>query len=98
MPQVVADRFVRANGVWIDLATGEATTLRIVEAGSQQEQFVWNTQCAALANLRHPLINPLIDYGIIDSQRRFEAYATRSPIRISARIADRMAAHRTALR
>ena len=93
MPQVVADRFVRANNAWIDLGTGQIATLRIVPAGSRHEQFVWSMHCGVLANLRHPLLNPLIDYGIIERQRRFEAYATRSPIRISARIADRLTAH-----
>jgi DNA-binding NtrC family response regulator/tetratricopeptide (TPR) repeat protein len=93
MPQVVADRFVRANDVWIDLGTGQVTTLRILPAGSQHEQFAWNTHCAVLANLRHPLINPLIDYGIIDRHRRFEAYAARSPIQVSTRMAGRLTAH-----
>jgi DNA-binding NtrC family response regulator/tetratricopeptide (TPR) repeat protein len=93
MPQVVADRFMRSNTAWIDLGTGQITTLRIMPAGSQSEQFVWNTQCAALANLRHPLINPLIDYGFIDRHQRFEAYATRPPIRVSIRMAERLTAH-----
>jgi DNA-binding NtrC family response regulator/tetratricopeptide (TPR) repeat protein len=93
MPQVLADRFVRSNDAWIDLGTGRITTLRILPAGSHNEQLLWNAQCAALANLRHPLINPLIDYGLIDGRHRFEAYATRPPIRVSARMADRLTAH-----
>jgi transcriptional regulator with AAA-type ATPase domain/tetratricopeptide (TPR) repeat protein len=92
MPHLVADRFMRSNDAWIDLGTGRTTTLRILPAGSQNEQFVWNTQCGAVANLRHPLMNPLIDYGVI-GQRRFEAYAPRPPIRASTRIADRLMAH-----
>ncbi len=94
MPQVVADRFVRSNDAWIDLGTGRITTLRILPAGSHDQQLLWNAQCAALANLRHPAINPLIDYGLIDGCRRFEAYATQPPIRVSARMADRLTAHR----
>jgi len=60
MPQVVADRFVRLKDAWIDLGTGRIVKLRILPSGSRNEQIIWNTQCAVLANLRHPLINPLI--------------------------------------
>ena len=38
--------------------------LRLAPAGSASEQMAWNARCAQLANLRHPLINPLIDYGM----------------------------------
>ena len=93
MPQVVADRFVRCADAWIDLGTGRTTKLRILPAGSRNEQIVWNTQCAVLANLRHPLINPLIDYGLIDSQHRFEAYAAQPAIRVSIRAANHLKAH-----
>jgi len=93
MPDVVADRFVHSDDTWIDLGTGRTTTLRILPAGSRIEQFTWNTQCAVLANLRHPLLAPLIDYGFIDSQQRFEAYAVPSPIRVSRRLADRLKTH-----
>ena len=93
MPQVVADRFVRAKDDWIDLGTGRPARLRILPAGLRNEQICWSTQCGVLANLRHPVINPLMDYGFIDRQHRFEAYAMQSPIRLSARTADRMQAH-----
>ena len=93
MPQVVADRFVRANHGWIDLGTGRVTMLRMLPAGSRHEQVLWNTRCAALANLRHPLLNPLIDYGTSDNEHRFEAYATGPPLRQSARMADRLIGH-----
>ena len=93
MPQVVADRFVRLKDAWIDLGTGRIVKLRILPSGSRNEQIIWNTQCAVLANLRHPLINPLIDYGLVDSQQRFEAYAAQPAIRVSTRTADRLKAH-----
>ena len=93
MPQVVADRFVRSDGAWIDLGTGCITNLRILPAGSRNHQLLWNTQCGVLANLRHPLINPLIDYGFLDGQNRFEAYATHPPLRVSIRMTDRVIAH-----
>ena len=50
-------------------------------------------RCATLANLRHPLMNPLIDYGSIDGDRRFEAYEARAPIALSRAAASRAIAH-----
>ncbi len=93
MLDIVADRFVRVRDTWIDLGTGRLTTLRIVAAGTPNDQLLWNSFCAALANLRHPLINPLIDYGLIGRDRRFEAYALCPALRVSAKVADRLVDH-----
>ncbi len=94
MPQLLADRFVRAHGVWIDIGTGCAARLRVLPAGPAAEQLAWNTRCATLANLRHPLINPLIDYGWLDRKQLFEAYVSHaSPLRLTARTAERLIAH-----
>ena len=93
MPEIVADRFVHAGNTWIDLATGWTAKLRVSPAGCKSDQLVWNTDCAALANLRHPLLNPLIDYGVIGSGYRFEAYALQSPLRIGSRVAHRRFPH-----
>ena len=93
MPQVVADRFIRSNGTWIDLATGQAIHLRIVHAGPRRAELEWDMRCATLANLRHPLINPLIDYGSIDGDRLFEAYEVRAPIALTRAAASRSIAH-----
>jgi DNA-binding NtrC family response regulator/predicted negative regulator of RcsB-dependent stress response len=93
MPQIVADRFVRSTCAWIDIGTGCAVRLRIRPAGSAAEQLAWNTWCATLANLRHPLINPLIDYGSIDRNQLFEAYASSPALRVSGKSVDRLIAH-----
>ncbi|MEN3338348.1 MAG: hypothetical protein V7647_2024 [Acidobacteriota bacterium] len=86
MPPLLADRFVPAGARWIDLASGEPVRIRVAPAGTTSAQLAWNSRCAALASLRHPLINPLIDYGMADAHRTFEAYAAGDPIR-SARSA-----------
>jgi DNA-binding NtrC family response regulator/tetratricopeptide (TPR) repeat protein len=80
MPQLLASRFVATGPRWMDLASGAAVRIRIAEAGTQREQFEWNSRCAALANLRHPLMNPLIDYGMADAHRTFEAYEPAHPV------------------
>ena len=93
MPDVIADRFVRSNGSWLDLATGSAVHVRIVPVGPRRDELQWNTTCAALANLRHPLLNPLIDYGVVDNGHLFEAYAIREPIVLTRRAAQHAVAH-----
>ena len=93
MPQIVADRFVRSGTAWIDLATGEAVRLRLAPAGSASAQMAWNGRCAQLANLRHPLINPLIDYGMAGAGRIFEAYAAYGPVRERGTRAESLLSH-----
>jgi DNA-binding NtrC family response regulator/tetratricopeptide (TPR) repeat protein len=93
MPQIVGDRFVPSGTAWIDLATGEAVRMRLAPAGSASEQMAWNTRCAQLANLRHPLINPLIDYGMADADRIFEAYAAHGPVRAGGARGASLLAH-----
>src|SRR6476646_1714206 len=84
VPQMLADRFASAGRRWVDLATGMAVRMRVAPAGSLRTQLEWNSRCAALAGLRHPAINPLIDYGMADAQHSFEAYLTGQPIRADA--------------
>ena len=93
MLRILADRFIALRGAWIDLATGARARVRVVPAGLPGEQLAWSTHCARLANLRHPLINPLIDYGQADRDHRFEAYEVHRPIRCRGRAAQRLLAH-----
>ncbi len=93
MLQIVGDRFVRSGTAWIDLATGEAVGLRLAPAGSASAQMAWNGRCAQLANLRHPLINPLIDYGMAGAGRVFEAYAAYGPVRERGTRAESLLSH-----
>ena len=93
MLHILADRFIASHGAWIDLATGARARVRVVPAGSSGEQLAWSTHCARLANLRHPLINPLIDYGAADRDHLFEAYEVHRPIRCGGSAAGRLLAH-----
>ena len=80
MARLIADRFVPAGSHWMDLASGEPVRIRLAPAGPTGAQLEWNSHCAALASLRHPLINPLIDYGMADAHRTFEAYVAGEPL------------------
>jgi two-component system, NtrC family, response regulator AtoC len=103
--QIVADRFVHMQDAWIDLATNTRVRLHACEAGTRGAQVAWSTRCAAQARLRHPLLNPLIDYGMLDAARRFEAYEAGRPVtaggeagaRLQAHVARLCAAHAIAL-
>ena len=62
---------------WVDIATGAPVRLVFTAAGEASRQMIWDDQCAERSRLRHPLLNPLIDYGAINNDRLFEAYAAR---------------------
>src|SRR6476619_928622 len=61
MAALLADRFIESNGRWIDLATGDCVRLRLTPPGTLSRQVMWADQCAALARLRHPVLNALVD-------------------------------------
>jgi DNA-binding NtrC family response regulator/tetratricopeptide (TPR) repeat protein len=44
---------------------------------------VWSDECAELARMRHPVLNRLVDFGLADRDRTFEAYAANPPLRVS---------------
>ena len=46
-----------------------------------------------LANLRHPLINPLIDYGAADRDHVFEAYAALGPVHVRGAVGEALLKH-----
>jgi DNA-binding NtrC family response regulator len=77
---LVADRFLRRRNVWIDIATADAVTLVVHPAGPPSDQIAWAERCAMLSRLRHPAINPLVDFGAAGSTSLFEAYAVRRPL------------------
>ena len=72
--QWIGERFFKTSGQWIDAATGRPVRLHLTAADDGND-LDWDEQCARLANLRHPLLNPLLDYGLAGGGRRFEAYA-----------------------
>ena len=72
----------RGRPSWIDIATGGAVRVMRRAGGRAIGGHGVGRLCAPLARLRHPLLNPLVDYGIADARRTFEAYAVGPPVRI----------------
>jgi transcriptional regulator with GAF, ATPase, and Fis domain/tetratricopeptide (TPR) repeat protein len=93
MSLLLGDRFVRIGASWIDLATGLGVRIHLAPAGSTRQQFLWNDRCAMLSRLRHPLLNPLIDYGVADVRRTFEAYAVAPPILTAGYVGCQLLTH-----
>ena len=91
--ELIADRFVRWDGAWYDVASGERVLLHLARAGSAVRQVEWAEGCDILASLRHPLLQPLIDFGAADGTWLFEAYAPRAPIETSAAAGCRLMTH-----
>ena len=93
MLQLLADRFVCDGGRWFDLATARPVRIRLSAVGTRRQQFGWNDGCATLSRLRHPLLNPLVDYGYAASGTTFEAYGLLPPMRAGALGAANTATH-----
>lgn len=80
MLQLLADRFICDRGRWFDLSTARPVSIRLERVGPRRLQFEWSDRCAALSRLRHPLLNPLLDYGYASTDVAFEAYANLPPL------------------
>ena len=80
----LADRYLRCSDCWIDLATARAVLVAVRDAGAKRSQIDWAERCAMLSVLRHPLLNPLIDFGVASSTSLFEVYAPRGRLAASA--------------
>ena len=76
----IAERFFMAGDEWVDAATGRAVRLRLSRA--RDDDIGWSDACASLSNLRHPLLNPMLDYGIGPNGCRFEAYERGEPVKV----------------
>jgi DNA-binding NtrC family response regulator/tetratricopeptide (TPR) repeat protein len=94
--QWLAERFFSAGNGWIDAATGNRVRLRLCPADAASE-FDWSEECTALATLRHPLLNCLLDYGIGPNGCRFEAYDASEPAQVAATgdVSERLLQHLT---
>ena len=90
---LAGDRFLQTPDGWFDVATAERVALSIVDAGSLRAQIAWAERCAMLAWLRHPLLNPLIDYGTADRHSFFEAYAREPPLTVTHTGGARLVTH-----
>jgi DNA-binding NtrC family response regulator len=95
MSELIADRFISSGGWQVDLARGVPISLHLVAAGTVLDQSVWSDRCAALARLRHPLLNTLVDYGAADRHQLFEAYEVAPPLRGTGASASRLLRHVT---
>lgn len=96
MLQLLADRFLCDRGRWFDLATARPVSIRVMRADSactRRHQFDWSDRCATLSRLRHPLLNPLLDYGYAAANATFEAYAIMPPLGAGAVAASHAATH-----
>jgi transcriptional regulator with AAA-type ATPase domain/tetratricopeptide (TPR) repeat protein len=93
MLRLLADRFVCDRGWWFDLATARPVRIRLRSAGTRRQQFDWSDRCATLSGLRHPLLNPLVDYGYAASSATFEAYGLLPPMRAGTLGASHTATH-----
>ena len=80
---LLADRFLRVRDSWFDIATALPVRVLITDAGPRPAQIAWAERCAMLLRLRHPLINPLIDFGAGSPAALFEAYAVRETMTLS---------------
>ena len=83
MHELVADRFVALGRSWIDIASGALVRVRLAHLRGGSEEVARNDQCAERARLRHPLMNVLLDYGVAEDGRMFEAYSVGDPICLS---------------
>src|SRR5918992_3428753 len=90
---LLADRFLRVGDSWFDIATAEPVRLIVAAAGPRSAQIEWAENCAMLLRLRHPLINPLIDFGAAGPASLFAAYAIREPLPLSGSAASLAVAH-----
>ena len=90
---LLADRYLRCSGCWIDLATARAVLVAVRDAGAKRSQIEWAERCAMLSALRHPLLNPLIDFGIASPSSFFEVYAPRGRLSASPSTARTIVTH-----
>ena len=90
---LLADRFLRVRDAWFDIATGLQVEVTIRSAASRHAQLAWADRCAMLARLRHPLLNPLVDYGVAGSASLFEAHMVLPSVIVRPACAPRMVRH-----
>ncbi|MQA29920.1 MAG: hypothetical protein GEU82_08790 [Luteitalea sp.] len=93
--RLVADRFlVNDREAVIDLASGARVELIVSSAGSAPEQARWAVRCERFAQVRHRSIAPLVDYGMLGADCRFEAW--RCGVRVGTRSSEARRAVRLA--
>ena len=72
---LIADRFVPlAHALHLDVATGDHAWLRIEPATEDADGLRWAERCATLITLWHPSLAECVDFGLLPTGQRFEAY------------------------
>ncbi|HEX2444360.1 MAG TPA: sigma 54-interacting transcriptional regulator [Vicinamibacterales bacterium] len=78
----------------LDLATGRVVCVRRMPAGDARDQTDWLDRLARLTSLWHPHLVPIVDFGLVGQNERFEAFALTRPTTLRA---DVVCAIRSAL-
>lgn len=78
---LIAERFLADEDGVVDLATGESVRLTVDRLESRTDGRAG--PCDVLFGLRHPLLLPLVDYGVI-GEHWFEAHAHLPALRVPA--------------
>src|SRR5690349_24530699 len=76
---LIAERFLADEDGVVDLATGESIRLTIDRLERRTHDRAG--PCDVLFGLRHPLLLPLVDYGVI-GEHWFEAHAHLPTLRV----------------
>ena len=88
---LIADRFLRTpHDDVVDVATGELVRLTVDLPRARTS--AQRAACDRLAGLRHPLLLPLVDYGM-SGRYWFEAHACRPALRVPGGQAGKTAVH-----
>ena len=93
MRQLLADRFVLLGQSWIDVSSGAPVRLRFAPLGGRSSYAEWEARCAEASRLRHPLINSLLDFGLLGRDQTFEAYAANRPVQLTAAAGSLLLTH-----
>jgi hypothetical protein len=82
-PALLATRFVALDdGTSLDLATGGRVWIerRVLD---EVARAVWPEMVARLWRLWHPALAPCVDFGFVDANQWFEAYALMTPTAVT---------------
>src|SRR4026209_2578757 len=90
---LLPDRSLRCAGRWVHLADARAVLVAVRDAGARRSQVEWAERCAMLSLLRHPLLNPLIDFGVAGPASPLGVYAPRGRLAASSAAARTVMTH-----
>jgi DNA-binding NtrC family response regulator/tetratricopeptide (TPR) repeat protein len=86
---LIADRFVVIDAkTTLDLADGQIVAFLLAPLEGDEQQRRWALRCDTFHRLHHPAIARLIDYGVVGTSHRFEAWRCGEPWAGSGRAAE----------